>query len=240
MKPIIISYPCNDMVHADFTHCLSMMTLYSAIQAKLWIGVSQTRGSIICAARNMMVRQARNNVSTGFSHILFLDSDMQYPHDVLVQLLHHNKPIVGASYCMRREPRAMTHRNVDFSSTLPDGSVSDDLIHNVEHGIYRVLSLGMGCVLIAAEVFDAIRAMDPLGPFFQVEYHGEDHHTGEDVGFFKKVNAAGIPVYCDIALSRVVRHVGMHAYGPDDVQKVYDGSEPLFEISELLSSGRIK
>lgn len=229
-QPIIVSYPCNDMIHADFTHCLTMMMLYSVVKAQLWVGVAQTRGSIICASRNTQVKQARNNPD-GFSHLLFLDSDMVFPASTLSRLLSHNKAIVGASYCMRREPRAMTHRNGDFSSVLPDvNSANDVLRYGIEgNNIYPVLSLGMGCVLIRSDVFTLIRDMDPMGPFFQVTYHGEDHHTGEDVTFFQKVNAASIPVYCDIGLSREIGHVGLHTYKEIDVQKVYDGTEPRFE-----------
>lgn len=221
-RPIIVAYPCNDMVHADFTHCLTLMLLYSAVQARLWIGTSQSRGSIICATRNFLVRQARNHTN-GFSHLMMLDSDMTFPPDTLSRLLAHDKPVVGASYCMRREPRAMTHRNEDFSSTLPE-------LGTMENDIYPVLSLGLGCVLVKSEVFDTIRAMDPIGPFFQIEYYGEDHHTGEDVHFFKKVNEARIPVYCDIKLTKEIGHDGIHNYRPSDVQKVYDGTEPKFEM----------
>lgn len=220
-KPIIISYPCNDMVHADFAQCLTMLVLRSAVVDKLWIGVSQTRGSIICASRNFMIRQA---MDTQCSHILCLDSDMTFPADALPRLLSHNVPIVGASYCMRREPRAMTHRDGNFTSKFPKDGVSE---------IFPVLSLGMGCVLINMEVFYKLREIDPVGPFFQVEYHGEEHHSGEDVHFFKQVNKAGIPVMCDIRLSNEVRHVGTYAYGRDDVQKEYDGSEPRFDVQTM-------
>lgn len=222
-KPIIISYPCNDMVHADFTQCLTMLVLKSSVVDKLWIGVSQTRGSIICASRNFMIRQA---MQTDCSHVLCLDSDMTFPADALSRLLAHNVPIVGASYCMRREPRAMTHRDGNFASHLP-----------YTDGIYPVLSLGMGCVLIQMAVFHKLRELDPVGPFFQVEYHGEEHHSGEDVHFFKQVNKAGIEVMCDVRLSREIRHIGTYAYGPDDVQKVYDGSEPRFDVQTMKLPG---
>lgn len=224
-KPIIISYPCPDMVHADFTHCLNMLLLYSLARSRLWVGCSQTRGSIICASRNMMVRQA-DNAETGYSHLLMLDSDMVFPANTLERLLRHDKQIVGVSYCMRTQPRALTHRNEDFSTTLPP-------LGDHENNIYQVRSLGMGCVLIREDVFRLIKQHYPLQPFFSVEYHGDYDHTGEDVGFFKKASMSGIPVFCDIELSHEVRHVGMYPYGPNDVQRVYDGSEPQFELSRL-------
>lgn len=225
-KPIIVSYPCGDMIHASFTHCLSLMLLYSVVKPRLWVGVSQTRGSIICASRNMMVSQAINSAS-GFSHLLFLDSDMIFPYDTLERLLKHDKPIVGGSYCMRREPRAMTHRDGEFKSYLPT-------IGDYPNDIFPVLSMGMGCILIRAEVFDQLRAIDPLGPFFQITYHGGDHHTGEDVNFFQKVNRAGIPVFCDLRLTNEIRHTGTYDYGPEDVQKWYDGTEPRYDMTSLL------
>lgn len=228
-KPIIISYPCNDMVHADFAHCVTLLALYSAVKANLWIGVSQTRGSIICASRNYQVRQALD-APAGCSHMLFLDSDMVFPANALERLLSHKLPIVGASYCMRREPRAMTHRDLNFASHLP-------ALGEHDRDVYRVHSLGMGCVLIHTDVFKAIRVNDPVGPFFAVEYHGEEHHSGEDTYFFKKVNQAGIPVYCDIRLSYEVAHTGMHHFRPGDVQKVYDGTEPRFELQTVPLAG---
>lgn len=225
-KSILIAYPCGDMVHADFTQCLTMLVLRSAVVSRLWIGVSQTRGSIICASRNYMIRQAMQQ--TECSHVLCLDSDMTFPADTLSRLLSHNVPIVGASYCMRREPRAMTHRDGNFTSKLP---------LSFESEIFPVLSLGMGCVLIQMEVFHKLRELDPVGPFFQVEYHGEEHHTGEDVHFFKQVNRAGIQVMCDVQLSHAVRHIGTYAYGFEDVQKEYDGSEPRFDVQTMKLPG---
>lgn len=225
-KPVLISYPCGDMVHADFTQCLTMMCAYSTAIPQIWYGVSQTRSSIICAGRNMQVEQALRQPG-GVSHMLFLDSDMTFPANTLERLLSHNLDMVGAAYCMRREPRAMTHRDLNFGSYLPAiGEVPGDLL--------QVLSMGMGCVLIHMRVFEALRAADPLGPFFQVEYHGADHHTGEDGHFYRLANQARFTAWIDIPLSHAVRHVGTYAYGPADVQKVYDGSEPRFDHEDQL------
>lgn len=217
-KPIVIGYCRGTMVHGDFAHALAMLSM-RAVAMGLWIGHQVMTTTLICAGRNWLVDLARKNA---FSHLLFLDSDMWFPADTLERLLSHNLPMVGASYCMRAEPRCMTHRGLDNSSRLPN-------IGEYPNDVYEVQDLGMGCVLIKSEVFERLDSYLGDVPFFQTVYSGRTEHASEDIHFCRQVRASGVKIHCDIRLSRMVRHMGLHAYRAEDVQKVRDG-ESLAEV----------
>lgn len=226
-KPVLISYPCGNMVHADFAMSLSYL-LMQAMFSGIEIGISQTRGSIICASRNLMVHQALNS-GLDFGHILFLDSDMTFPRTCLERLLSHKVPIIGASYCMRMAPRAMTHRDLEGSSRLP-------LLGDFENNIFEVASLGMGCVLIETEVFRLVQNMFKDEPLFHVEYRSPILHTSEDISFFRKCKHFGLAVMCDVELSYHMGHVGDYRYTTYDVQRMVGSTiEP--DDSVIVGSG---
>lgn len=211
MKPVLISYPCHDMLHSDFAACVHYLLIHSMMSG-LEVGFSQTRTSLVCASRNIMVQQALAS-TVPWGHMLCLDSDMTFPRNVLERLLSHNAPIVGASYSTRIGPHMMTHRDFDMSSRLP-------AMGDYPNDVYPVASMGMGCVLINLDVFRAMLVAEPDLPLFQVTYRSPVLHVSEDVHFFRRCQSMGIEVLCDIGLSHKVRHIGTKQYGIDDVERV--------------------
>jgi hypothetical protein len=208
-KPVLVSYLSGDMLHSDFCMSLGMMLLYSAVKASLWVGVNNTRCSVIDHGRNVAVEQL---FASDSSHILFLDSDMVFPATTLERLLRHELDIVGATYCMRRPQHAATHRNLDRSSALPfDGSE-----------LYEVESLGGGCILIRKEVFLALKA-----PYFESVWISEKIPQGEDRTFCLRAREAGFKVWCDLALSDSVGHIGQKIYRLSDIECELTGREPV-------------
>jgi hypothetical protein len=216
-KPIVIAYCRGSMVHGDFCHALSMLSM-RAVAMGLWIGHQVLTTTLVDAGRNYIVDKARK-MPGGFSHILMLDTDMFFPADTLERLLSHNVPFVAASYCMRMEPRCMVHRDLNMSSELPEHGM-------YENDLFPILSVGMGCVLIREDAFDSLdKAMAPDAPLFATTYSSRTTHVSEDTTFCRNLQRAGVPMFCDARLSRQVRHVGLYAYSSDDIQATRHGAE---------------
>lgn len=156
----------------------------------------------ISANRQFLAEEA---LKAGATHILWLDSDMRFPNITLMQLLKHNKAIVGANYVTRKIPcEPVSNKVANFEPgepstpchTFPDST-----------GLEEVQSMGFGVILTRADVFAAV---DP--PWFQMYYEGPKL-VGEDVHFCRAARAAGFKMYVDHDLSQVVRHSGHLEYG---------------------------
>lgn len=206
-RPVLVTYLSPDMVHADFSYALSMMLLYSVAQARLWVGLQNTRCSTIDHGRCVALEGMKESNA---SHILFLDSDMVFPHQTLERLLSHNVDVVGASYCTRKPPYSMTHLNMtDLSSAIPEFSDTSPLT--------EVHSLGAGCLLIASHV---IEAMSP--PHFQNLWPNPTTMQGEDRTFCIRARKAGFKVWCDWPLSMQCGHVGTFIYSAQHANTVVE------------------
>jgi hypothetical protein len=160
------------------------------------VTLHQNRGTIIPQQRHTLVMSARE---ANASHILWIDSDMRFPPDALLQLLAHGKPIVAANYSTRRIPILPTaeHRDKGYLFTPPDAS-----------GLEEVTHCGMGLMLVEMGVFEAV-----LKPWFSIGYSPRDaEYSGEDFFFCKRAKEAGFPTLIDQDLSKQVRHAGSIEY----------------------------
>ncbi len=146
-------------------------------------------------------------VSRGYdmeaTHILWLDSDMKFPADVVARLLNHNKPVVAANYPrknMEARPTAYLDSE-DYVGPVWTGDKAE--------GLQQVTYCGMGVMLCDMRVFDALNL-----PFFAMEPQPPDFvkTVGEDVYFCKKLGDAGIEIFIDHDLSKQVAHIGEFEY----------------------------
>lgn len=153
------------------------------------------RTSLIVSSREGMVE---DSLLEGATHVMFLDSDMTFPEDALHRLFSRNEPFVAANYVQRCLP---TRPNAIGMLDMPKHTDEDST------GIEEVQSVGFGCCLIRAEVFDAM----PRPWFDTYWYQKEDGRRliiGEDVYFCHKARHAGFKIYIDHDLSQTVTHIG--------------------------------
>lgn len=153
-----------------------------------------------------MVDQARNEaakeaLSVGASHLLFIDSDMIFPDDGILTLASKDKLIIGANYNLRRFPLMSTVKMSDENGEITQ--VEGDKIPKYPFKCYAVAT---GFLLIRTEVF---RILKDDKPWFFYESH-EDATIGEDINFCKKARAKGIDIWCDPTIE--VKHIGDYAY----------------------------
>lgn len=184
---VAIGIPSGDMVHADFAMRLATLCLNPGARTC----IINAKSSLVALGRNQCVEAAKLAKAT---HILFLDSDMLFPVDVITRLLRHNKDIVGAMYSQRAAP------------FHPLGVTYEGEHKNITQGLCRMKIIPTGCLLIRLQVFDRISK-----PWFSTAIIGEKI-IGEDYYFCEQAQKAGFEIWCDGDLSREIGHIGQKIY----------------------------
>lgn len=154
---------------------------------------SVVKGHEVGEARNIIVERALKITEVNVTHVFFIDDDVLISPDALVALLNHGKPIVSGLYYAKNrheQPLLFTEPHKGAYTDFTFGDVVDCYCH------------GMGCTLIAADVF---RAIEP--PWFQTtkgEIDGEDFkQETEDVYFCKKAIEAGFRPCVDTGITAI-------------------------------------
>lgn len=185
------------------------MVQYAALlrDSGIDIAVQFCVGTYVGIARTTLATEALN---AGGTHILFLDSDMRFPPDLLWRLLQHQEPIVGVNYTTRGSPIKFVATRGEYPDREPVPTTAES------SGLEAVDVIGFGGVLIRADVFHKIG--DPRKWFYtgQGERSGGGF-VGEDVHFCREAQTAGFTILIDHDTSREIGHVGSFTYRWDMV-----------------------
>jgi hypothetical protein len=189
-----ICIPARDQVHTVFARSLAYLT--SKLTAKnINYDLHIVSSSVIAESRTRLANEALDANAT---HLLWLDTDLHFPPTVVDTFLKHNKDIVAATYSTRYSP----YKNVAF--TNPD-NIEERL--DATHGLHKVWAVGMGCMMIKAEVFDKLPK-----PWFAHQYNNEtDNFSGEDIYFCNQAYKHDIDVWIDADVSMQMAHIGIKA-----------------------------
>ena len=184
---VAIAIPSGDMVHADFAMSLATLCFNPGVRAF----VINAKSSLVMVGRNQCVEAARMAKAT---HILFLDSDLTFPPNILARLLARNKDIVGGLYIQRVPPH------------LPLGVTYEGAREVITSGLRRMQQMPTGCLLINLSVFDQLPK-----PWFNTK-QVDDKIMGEDYYFCERALQAGFEIWCDGDVSREIAHVGQKSF----------------------------
>jgi hypothetical protein len=179
------------------------MVSYHTLNTTDAISLKIMQGTII---QNQRADLCLDAMREGCSHILFIDSDMTFPQDMVQRLLKHDVDIVAANCARRRMPTGPTAQNYDENGvrtmvyTMPDST-----------GLEEVGSIGTGIMLIKKEVFHNMSE-----PWFDMPWQtGKRGYMGEDVFFCKKAQELGFKVYIDHDVSKEIGHIGTFEFKHD-------------------------
>lgn len=100
-EQVVVCVPTNGMVHALFTFCLVNAIRYTESQG-IPVILDMDAGTVLSNQRQVLLDTAINNHQA--EHIMWFDSDMTFPEDVIIRLLEHKKQVVCATYSKRVEP----------------------------------------------------------------------------------------------------------------------------------------
>lgn len=153
---------------------------------------------------------------TKFTHLLFVDSDMQFHPNVWNMLAERKLPICAVNYTFRKMPPIYTAVKQETPEVrrLWSGPGAPPL--------EACVNIGFGFMLIERRVLESITKPRFLFEFVEwpegtsEEITGPSpvgYHATEDRYFCKKVIDAGWTIWCDNAASQLVRHSGSFPYG---------------------------
>jgi hypothetical protein len=212
MKPnyIAVCTPARDMVHTMFTYDLVNMVCFHTINTNDAVSLKISEGTL-CA--NQRAELTLDAMREGCSHILFIDSDMRFPQDLVSRLLVHDLDIVATNCARRRMPTGPTAQVYK-----PDGE--RELVWTMfeSKGLQEVHSVGMGVMMIKSSVFKALSE-----PWYETPWrHDKRGYIGEDVFFCRKAREAGFKIWIDHDVSKEIGHIGMFEFKHDHTWAIKD------------------
>jgi glycosyltransferase involved in cell wall biosynthesis len=186
------------MVHSHFAYSLTQLvktTSEAGIDVYLYFDSS----TILLNQREKLVEEA---IKLQSDYVLWLDSDMMFPSNVILRLLAHNKDIVACNYMKRSlpmKPVAYVDLN-DWDSWVP---------LEPQEELVKVQGVGMGCMLMKTEVFKKLEK-----PYFEFRYKEDTQDWfGEDFILQDKLIKLGYDINIDTLLSMDIKHMGIYAFG---------------------------
>lgn len=228
---LAICIPCTEDLKSGFAYDLSIMM---ATLGALWVarGVADVKlifrmGSLVQTQRNGLVKGA---LEWGATHLLWLDSDMRFPRDLVFRLMQHEQPIVAANCTTRVPPRIqpvafkkIDHVGTDHQRlyTMPDS-----------HGLEEVEAIGAAVMLVDANVYKGMEE-----PYYDVVYvKGRSGWEGEDVYFCRQARQRGWKVLIDHDVSKDIKHIGAMEFGHDHANAIRDD---LVESGLVIAAPRL-
>jgi len=192
-EKVVIGMACTDGICAQTAQSVAGAVIGAkglVIDAVLHISCE------IASSRTWLVQNA---LKAGATHLLFVDSDMVFPYEVIPLLLAHNKDIIGVEYNRRKFPLEGT---------------SEPLTEKKEGEIYQAKYVGTGVMLINLSIFDKEWVDPKTGnktPWFSF---GRDSQgalaLGEDAWFCYSAQDNGHEVWIDPTIK--VGHIGNYIY----------------------------
>jgi hypothetical protein len=200
---LAICVPTRDQMHSACAYSLynlAKVLTDLSIEHKLFL----SPGTLIANQRHELVLAARDWSAT---HVMFIDSDIEFEPYHVLDLIEFEEDIVGAAYSKRVEPIITTawHKIDDWDSHVRVEEQTDSHI--------KVEAMALGFCLIKMSVFDKLNV-----PWFQLGFYN-NQYTGEDIEFFRQCNNNNIPIWLDIPTTCEISHLGTKRF------KVADGIE---------------
>jgi hypothetical protein len=171
------------------------------------LGYTQRLTQILTSDSSMLVRNRHDlvkaSLKAGATHILFLDSDMKFPKDIIGRMILQDQIILAANATQRRLPiKPIAH---DFNGKMIDSSERT--------GLEAVRQVGCAVMMIKREFFENTQP-----PYFLMDWTPEmQSYSGEDIYFCAVAQEAGYDVMVDHDLSKEIEHVGFYSFGYKDV-----------------------
>ena len=181
----------------------AMITTTPALMPGVKVHLTTLAG---CYIENNRTIFAQNALDAGADYLLFVDTDMNFEPDALVQLLKHAEQasIIGVNYHTRSQEESVS--TVKMPGT--DGPIGETCQgDSIPAQPFECYAVGTGLMLIDMKVFK-----DMSFPWFAQQYNTETGkiEIGDDVWFCRKAGKMGYKVLCDPTIP--VDHLGQFAY----------------------------
>ena len=216
MKPsVFIAMPCYDSVKIN-----TMLSIFQLIQklgqSKVEVGINTMKSPLIHQARNYLTSVF---LTTQYTHMLFIDSDVEFAPEAGLRMLVANKDIICTPYRVKN-PNLNDHT---YTVAFPDANV----VPMLPGGLVEIEAGPTGIMLIHRGVFEKIIKNRPdlkiknkvaadagkshafYYNFFSFDF--KDGYTmGEDVSFCKLAHKEGFKLYANT--ESMTGHRGEYAW----------------------------
>ena len=214
-KPsVMIAMPCYDSVKVS--------TMISLIKLVQQLGKSGIQVSIN-TMKSPLIHQARNYLTsvfltTDFTHLLFVDSDVEFEPEAVLRMLVAKKDVICTPYRVKSLDVNQKMYTVELKKDAP--LEPGDLIE-ITAGPTGIMLIHRDVFKKIIEKFPDLKIKNPVfpepGPDHQYYYSFFDftfedgYSTGEDVSFCKLVQKVGFKLYANTA--SFTKHHGSYAWG---------------------------
>ena len=193
---LLIGVPTLDFVHVEFMRSLSRL-LIKLKNDGIDFDLDIESGTLVYFARDRIANKAINE---GYTHVLWLDSDMVFREDILDDLMFCGEKFVTGIYHARRKGYASTiFKRIDLAGL--------ERFDEYPREPFRIAGCGFGCVLVDTEVLKAV-ARNNGTCFTPLK------DLGEDIAFCKRAQDLGFELWCEPTV--VCGHIGHITIYPDD------------------------
>lgn len=198
---LLVAVPTVDYVSAEFMKCLVGLVKKLASDG-VDFDYRIIGGTLVYIARNRLASYAIDN---GFTHVLWLDSDMTFGPDIVDDLLFCGKDMVCGAFVSRKPP----YGPCVYTSIEDPGNMIK--VENFGTEPFRVDGCGFATVLTSVELLQTV--WNVFGTCFR-----PTEKYGEDIAFCDRVKQLGREIWCEPTvrpghIAHVPVYAGEHLFG---------------------------
>lgn len=186
---LLIAVPTYDYIHFKFVECLTKF-IKRLDDDGIQYDIALQGGTLVYVGRDKLARRA---IDGGYSHTLWIDSDMIFTPDLLDDLMFSGKDFVTGIAHSRRAP----HVSCLFHQIWPGVERWEG--HDYPSSTFKVGGCGFGCVLLKTDIIKAV--FDAHGTaFFPMR------ELGEDLAFCKRATDLKYEIWAEPSVR--LGHIG--------------------------------
>lgn len=201
---LLIAVPTYDYMHYRFVECFTKL-LRRLDEDEIDYEVAFQGGTLVYVGRDKLAKKAFEG---GFSHVLWLDSDMIFTEELLDCLMFSGKDFVTGIAHGRRPP----HMSCIFKEVWPFVNRWEG--HDYPNSAFQIGGCGFACVLIKTSIIEAVYKKNGTA-FFPMR------ELGEDLAFCKRAKELGYEIWAEPTVW--LGHIGHITVYPE-YQETYENS----------------
>ena len=201
---LLIAIPTYDYMHFQFVECLTKL-IRRLDEDGVDYEVQFQGGTLVYVGRDRLAKMA---IDKGFTHMLWLDSDMIFTEELLDCLMFSGKPFVTGIAHGRRPP----HMSCLFNEIWPKVDRWEG--HDYPSSTFKVKGCGFACVLIETKIIEMVYTRNGTA-FFPMR------ELGEDLAFCKRAADCGCEIWAEPTVQ--LGHIGHITVYPE-YESVYQNS----------------
>ena len=198
---LLIAIPTYDYIPYQFVECLTKLVRHLDCD----LDVTFQGGTLVYVGRDKLVRDA---LQGGYTHVLWLDSDMVFTEDSLDDLMYSGKDFVTGIAHGRRAP----YMSCLFRKIWPAIERWEGHVYPTD--TFKVAGCGFSCVLIKTDILKAVYEANGTA-FFPMR------ELGEDLAFCKRATDLKYQIWAEPTVK--LGHIGHITVYPEYEETYQNG-----------------